>query len=105
MTTWALAALRAGRLDKPARQLHGGHLAAANSFYCGAMYEFYSRCVTDYSRCKLLNAERQELRSAEQTEVSMIEQSLCVACWQGMQGLSPGCASHCAWLVLQNGAG
>lgn len=42
ITTWALAALRAGRLDKAARQL-GGHLAAANAFYCGAMKEFFVR--------------------------------------------------------------
>jgi hypothetical protein len=43
VTTWALGALRAGRLDGAAAQLGGSHLAAANLFHCGTMYEFYSR--------------------------------------------------------------
>jgi hypothetical protein len=55
VTTWALAALRAGRLDKAAQQL-GGHLAAANRLHCGAMYEFYSRCGHVHSATCLLAA-------------------------------------------------
>jgi len=47
VTTWALRALRAGKLDKAARQL-GGHMAAANHFYCGALLEFHTRC--DFAR-------------------------------------------------------
>lgn len=43
VTTWALGALRAGRLEAAAAQLGGSHLAAANLFHCGAMYEFHSR--------------------------------------------------------------
>lgn len=43
VTTWALGALRAGRLDAAAAQLGGSHLAAANLFHSGAMYEFHSR--------------------------------------------------------------
>lgn len=43
VTTWALGALRAGRLDAAAAQLGGSQLAAANLFHCSAMYEFHSR--------------------------------------------------------------
>eukprot|EP00879_Flechtneria_rotunda_P026631 GHRR01028410.1.p1 GENE.GHRR01028410.1~~GHRR01028410.1.p1 ORF type:complete len:133 (+),score=57.34 GHRR01028410.1:208-606(+) len=42
ITRWTLAAVRSGALSTPARKL-AGYLPAANHFYCGAFYEFYTR--------------------------------------------------------------
>eukprot|EP00878_Enallax_costatus_P039042 GHUV01044558.1.p1 GENE.GHUV01044558.1~~GHUV01044558.1.p1 ORF type:complete len:100 (+),score=23.30 GHUV01044558.1:222-521(+) len=42
ITRWTLTALRAGCLTRAAHRLNS-YTAAANHFYCGAWYEFYSR--------------------------------------------------------------
>ena len=66
VTTWVLGALRAGRLDTTARKL-GGHLAAANDFYVGAMYEFYHRWVVraGWESCVKATLTRSSFSGAE----------------------------------------